>query len=107
MTNEESMAFGLFDAGDEDCNEFVGFLVEVVEESLRDYFALNEQLQPVGRLFEFLQAAFEFADELSVRSRPTAFPIVGTNGGAGFQNLVADYTPCRRIWQGIAQPDYP
>ena len=52
--NEESMAFGLFDAGDEDCNEFVGFLVEVVEESLRDYFALNEQLQPVGRLFEFL-----------------------------------------------------
>jgi hypothetical protein len=57
-------AFGRSSRSYQNCREFVGLLSQVRQSSFWDNPSFDKQLQPIGRLVQFLQAAFDLADEL-------------------------------------------
>ena len=60
----------------EDGEKFVSFFAEVAESFGFDDFRCGQQLQPVGRFFQFAQTVAELRDEFRFRASAISLAIV-------------------------------
>ena len=57
---------GVADDGDEHGGKFVRLRQQRIQSAGSNDIGIGQQFQPIGRLFEFLQRAFELVDEIGI-----------------------------------------
>jgi len=85
--------FDLARAGNEDGHEFAGFCQQVAKAFGFDGAGVSQKFQPVHGFVEFLDAAFNLADELGVRAAAAGLTPVCPDRSPGPDDLPAD-CPC-------------
>ncbi len=81
---------GVFGDGGEDGDELIGLVLQGDQGGRGREFADDEEFHPVGGFVEFLDAVVDFGGESGGGAAAVGFAVVGTDGGAGAEELLAE-----------------
>jgi len=84
-----AVGFCVFGHGNEDGNQFVGFLPDRIDERAAYFAIVAQEFQPELTLLGFLDAGFDFYNKLFRASGAGGFPLLGRNGCARANQLLA------------------
>src|SRR5271157_5322190 len=86
-----SIATGAFADGDENGDQFVGFIQQGLQPGCGKKVFIPQQLNPAGGFGGFLQTIVDLGDEFRLRSSSVGFTIIRAHRSAGAQRLTRWY----------------